>query len=361
MIPNRNVPNIGGVLGRPALAAVALAAAGCVDVAEVPLPKAGQVEGEVAVADGSRGDAYLFLYPRTKGAAPEAAVPRYVTAVTDLRLASGDRHFVFAPVQPNPYRLGAFLDVDGNFQPGIDVLAQPGSGDRLADGDELNLQPGERLWRDVAVARPVLREPPAFRLDSPDDGERVLPDQATLFTVAIVVEPLNGALAASRLAFAVSLIDENGDGVPDDLNGDGIPDLFPQAFLRFLPRPGQVVPTDSAGDPATVVVPLAFDPSPFLADLAGNLQAEVATDRLQLFLVPQAQAVTYEPGRGRVVTALDAIPVGAYELVLLARSGQFWRIPNDLATEAGRKVGGPYPGQGVRFRVAHGFLADAGP
>ncbi len=102
-----------------------------------------------------------------------------------------------------------------------------------------------------------------------------------------------------------------------------------------------------------VVVPMVFNPAPFLASLGSNLQAEVAVQRLQLFLVPQAQAVTYQPGRGRVLDPLPAIPIGAYELVVLQRSGQYWRLPNDLGTSS-------HPSQALRFRFVHATSSDAG-
>ena len=321
------------------------------DVSPGELPKTGQVSGQVVLSPGSRGDAYLLLYPRTPGAPAEAAVPKYLTAVPDARLAAGDPRYVFGAVPPNPYQLGAFLDVDSNFRPDLDVLAQAGAGDRLADPVDLNLQPAEHLTLDVAIGKPVLREPPAFRLDAQAVEEIEIPDQPSLTSFGLVLEPLKGTLDKNRLAFAVSLAGTSTNGVPD---------LYPQVLLRFLPRPGQRVPTDRAGQPATVIVPLGFNPSPFLTTLAGDATAEVAVDRLQVFVLPQAQAITYEPGKGRVTAALDAIPVGSYELVVLAKSGQYWRIPNELAGAAGSKVGGPYPEQGVRFRFVHGAGLDAG-
>ncbi|MHB8875908.1 MAG: hypothetical protein ACYC8T_19645 [Myxococcaceae bacterium] len=330
---------------------VLLAAAACSDIAPGELDKVGQVGGQVAVTPGTRGDAYLFLYTRTPGAPTEAAVPRYLTAVPDARLALGDSRYVFGAVQPNPYRLGAFLDVDGNFQADLDVLAQPGAGDRTAASVELNLQPGEHLALDLAIDQPVAREPPAFRIDGATGDEIQLPDQLSITSFELVLEPLNGTLSKDRLTFAVSLA---------GTRTNGIPDLHPQVFLRFLPRPGQVVPVDRLGRPATVVVPLTFNPAPFLSNLGGDMNAEIAVDRLQVFLLPQAQAITEDSGKGRVVTAMDAIPVGAYELVMLTRSGQFWRIPNDLAGPAAEKVGGPYPGQGTHFRFVHGSGLDAG-
>ena len=59
-------------------------------------------------------------------------------------------------------------------------------------------------------------------------------------------------------------------------------------FLRFLPRPGQGVPVDGQGRPAQVVVPLAFNPAPYLPALQGRVDREVAAQSLQLLYVPRA-------------------------------------------------------------------------
>ena len=112
-----------------------------------------------------------------------------------------------------------------------------------------------------------------------------------------------------------------------------------------------MVPLDSRGDPAEVIIPLAFDPGPYLAVLAGDPSREIVTDRLTAFVLPQAQAITFEK-QGRVVTPMSAVPVGEYELWVVSESGQFWRMPNDLSTDKAAHLGGPRVSQGVRFRVA---------
>ncbi|MBI3183023.1 MAG: hypothetical protein HYZ28_12875 [Myxococcales bacterium] len=338
-----------------------IAVLGCVDLPPGSLPRPGTVEGNIRLTPGSRGDVFVFLYPQGKGLPAEAVAPRYVTAVSDLRLSAGDARFVFGNVQPNPYRLWAFLDIDRSFSADLDVLVQPGAGDRVAQGVELNLQPGERLEQDLSIGVPVPHEPPAFRLGGVPRGVVELPDQPVLpVSLELVTEPLGGLLSLSRLAFRVGLGDSNADGIADDSDGDGLVDLYPNVVLRFLPRPGQLVPTDRRGAQASVIVPLVFDPGPFLALLRGDASAEVAVDRLEVFLVPQAQAITEEPGLGRVVTPMDAIPVGEYELLVLHESGQYWRLPNALATEAAREAGGPFESQGVRFRFIHSNGVDGG-
>src|SRR5437870_2190032 len=110
-----------------------------------PLPRAGRVEGNARVTSGLTGDVWAFLYAPQEGPPGPPAVPLFLTALSALRLRSSDTHFVFGSVEPNPYRLWGFLDVNSNFDPLIDVLAQPGASDCLANGDEINLQPGQEL------------------------------------------------------------------------------------------------------------------------------------------------------------------------------------------------------------------------
>lgn len=76
---------------------------------------------------------------------------------------------------------------------------------------------------------------------------------------------------------------------------------------------------------------------------------DVATETLRLFLVPLAQAITQEPGKGRVVTQLGAVPVGDYELWAVTEEGSVWFVPNAL----GRRSMDPVMSQGLRFQVVH--------
>lgn len=316
------------------LLTVLLFTSACAPSEEPPLQKAGKVEGQAEVTPGLSGDVWAFLYAPGEGPPGAPAVPQFVTAVSNLRLSAGDTRYVFGQVAPNPYRLWGFLDVDSNFDPNVDVLAQPGAGDRVAEGSELNLQPGQTLLTELKPRTEVPFEPPAFRLEQDDtdvtlDGALDNPVTLTLVSDAL------GKLDPKRTAFHVGLADTNGDGAPDDLNGDGIPELSLQLFLRWKPRPGE----DHGG--GSVIVPLIFDPSPFLATLGGRLDTEVAVTQLQGAVVPAAQRLITEPGKAPSLTSVGTAPRGDYELIALAPSGQFWRIPNDLKDTI--------PSQSVRF------------
>jgi hypothetical protein len=336
------------LVARWLLAAVAVVG-GCGAPTEVFLREA-RLEVTVTAPAPLRGGAWGFLFPPGRGPPHSQAVPEYLTAASDLRLAAGDARLSFPQVRPNTYRLWALLDTNGNFDPRVDVLAGPGAGDWIAEGLELNLQPGEQRTVGLPMTRQLRYEPPAFWVEGLEDGGQLeLPDQpGEVVSLKVVADTLS-LLSAPQTGFVVSLGDRDGDGIPDDTDGDQIPDLFPLAYLRFLPRPGQVVPTQRDGQPAEVIVPLAFNPGALLTALGGDPSRELLVDRLQLFLLPQARAVLTEPGRGEVLEPLEAIPVGDYELWVTQESGQSWRLPNDL--------GERHPSQSARFRVVHGTSA----
>ena len=335
----------------------------CSPPPERELPETGTVRGALQLTEGSRGSAWLFLYPPGTGYPLTQAFPEEVTAVSDVGLRDRDARFLFANVPPNAYRLWGFLDTNRNFEPDIDVLGGPGAGDRVAAGVELSVERGSELETLLPITEHVRYEPPSFTVltDEPSEPALVIEFSAAitgLERLELRADPL-GILDPRRTGFVVSLPDAT--GAPDEPGGANTPppqtptavdtQLYPQLYLRFLRKPGQVVPLDSEGNPAEVIIPLLFDPGPYLALLAEDREAEIVTDRLTAFLLPQAQAITHERARGRVVTALDAIPVGDYELWVVSESGQFWRMPNGLASEKSEHLGGPFPSQGTRFRV----------
>jgi hypothetical protein len=325
----------------------------------VPLTQDGQVQGSLGLPSGARGDGLVFLYPPGEGPPLRPASPSFATGVSDVRIASGDTSFVIAGVPPNPYHVWGFLDVDRNFQPSIDVLAQPGAGDRVSAGSDFNLEPGQTLTENVTLSEAEPLEPPGFHIVGASSGTTVeIPDQVGVPTLLTLEADDLGVLAPGKVAFAVSLPDAGDPNATPD--GLGVPVLYPQVFLRFLPAPGQTVPVDAQGNPADVILPLAFDPAAFLITLGTDPSAEVLASSLAVAVIHQAQAITYPPGAPRTVTALSAIPVGSYELWVLQKSGQFWRIPNDLDTSAAAPLGGPIASQGVQFIVVHGFSVDGG-
>jgi hypothetical protein len=310
--------------------------AGCAGVEEGTVPRLATVVVEPEL-HGQGGDTWGLLYPRGLGFPGPPASPVHAAAASAVRVAQGDAHLVFPQVPPELYRLWAFLDVDQNFDPRIDVLAQPGAGDRVGAGVEINVQPGKRQVFAIEVGGAIGDEPPAFRLED-DVTEVVLAETAAVPTaITLVQETLGGFFDPRHSGFRVGLVDDDGNRVPDDLDGDGAPDLWPRAFMRWRPRPGQ-------GAPGTeVLLPMIFNPAPFLTELQGDLSRSLVVGRLQFGVFSQAQSITTAPN-GKVTTELlTSAPTGEYQLVLYTRSGQYWTLPNGLGPE--------HPHQGVGFRV----------
>lgn len=343
---------------RALVPAFGLVLAGCSVPPSSELRREARVEGRVALAGPPVGDAFLFLFAPDEAPPEQWGEPRYVAAVPEVRLAAGDARFGFSGVGPDVYRLWGFLDANGDADLTVDVLAQPGAGDWVPESSvELSVQPGQTLPVDLALSRRVHRPLPAFQVvEQGTEGVFTLTDSSTEIVSLTVRSEDFGLLRGEPPRFFVRLADADGDGTPDDVNGDGVVDVWPQFFLRFVPRPGQTVPLDSQGRPARVIVPVLPNVTPFLGRLQGEPGSTVAAGSLQLFVIPVAQAIRQEPGQGRVVTPLGAIPVGEYELWAVNDEGGFWFVPNDL----GRRSAEPVAAQALRFRVVHAEGTDAG-
>ncbi len=296
---------------------------GCVSFTEGEnLSKLAPLEAGVTVPQGLGGNAWAFLYSPGEGPPGTPAVPLYASAVSAGRLPT-DPRAVFAPVAPNPYRLWGLLDVDLNFDPTVDVLAQPGAGDRVGQGVELNLQPGKTAQAQLDLSQLVLWEPPAFHLEGVTGDLQLDANPNAILTLTLTADDL-GRFDPKRGGFHLGLADANHDGKPDDANGDGIPDLNLTAVLRLKPLPGQL-PADTQ-----LVVPLAIDPTPFLSQLNGDVSLTVAADRLQAVVIAQAEELIQPPGKAQQIKPVGPPLPGDYELVLLVAGGQFWRLPNQL-------------------------------
>lgn len=317
------------------LPALTVLAAACTEPSEIEvLTRTGTVEGPITTT--AAGDAWLFLYRPGEGPPGAPAVPVAATAVSAARLAT-DPRFVLAQVKPNPWRLYGLIDVDGDFDATIDVLSQVTLGDRTSRGVDFQSQPGRGAHVPIEIDTPVFTEPPAFSFEGEADHDVVLDPALDAITPLTLVADAVGRFDPKRVAFTFGLLDADGDQRPDDSDGDGTPDLSLQLFLRWRPLPGQV----AAG--TTVIVPLAFDPSPFLRTLENRLDTTVTASRLQVVMVPQAIAVASGPDGGSTQQAFGAPPPGDYELVALTAGGQFWRLPNQL--------GPSIPSQGARLHI----------
>ncbi len=334
------------------LLACLLALGGCSEEG-VPGRQSGRVEGRVAGPGALRGDAYVFLFAPGEGPPRGPASPRHVTAVPELRLGAGDPRYRFAQVSPGPYRLWGFLDSNGDVDLSVEVLAQPGAGDWSPEATlEVEVPVGSLLERDLVLTRRMRHGPPAFRVTGEgSDGGVVTLTGSPLPPESLTVEADGlGLLRGEEARFFVRLRDLDGDGAADDLNGDGVPELFPQFFLRFVPRPGQVAPGSQ------VIVPLVINPVPFITLLQGDVTREASAVSLQLFVIPLAQRVSDTPDGGQAVTPLAAIPAGEYQLWALSAEGAFWYVPNALGDRGSEAL----RSQAVRFQIVREGSPDAG-
>lgn len=297
------------------------------------LTRVATVQTELSVTPGLNGDAWGFLYSPGEGPPGQPALPQYASAVSAGRLAT-DPRMVFSQVAPNPYRLWGLYDVNQNFDPQVDVLSQAGAGDRVGAAVDLNLQPGKTAKAALSLTDEVPWEPPVFHLEGVTKDLQLDANPNAVLTLTLAADDL-GRFNPERGGFHLGLVDANGDGRPDDANGDGIPDLNITAVLLLDPQPGQLA------QGTQLVVPLAIDPTPFLAALGSDVTRQVATDRLSALVVGQAEELSQPPGKPQQITPVGRPLPGQYELVVLVASGQFWRLPNQL--------GPTVPSQAVRL------------
>ncbi len=321
-------------LGPTLLATIALGACG-VPSEENPRTGVASVRGLVSNPVSAPADTFLFLFPPGAGFPGTPVVPVYATAVSGPRIERGDPHFVFAAVQPNPWRLWAMSDGDANFRTDVDVLGQPTAGDAVSGGQEINVQPQDAFVADVSLAHRVDFNPPAFSVVGQTGVRELHPGQRNeLFTLA--AENLSGTLRGEA-AFHIGIVDANGDGQADDADRNGLPDTTLQLALRYRP-PAGTAPMD--GD---VFLPLLYDPSPVVRGAAGSASHFVAVRELVAACLGTATHVK-QLQNGMVETlVLRTVPAGDYELIAFASSGQFWRVPNQL--------GPTIASQSVAFRV----------
>ncbi|XXF80844.1 hypothetical protein P2318_14115 [Myxococcaceae bacterium GXIMD 01537] len=314
--------------------------------------RSARVEGRVLASESVPGDAYVFLFAPGEGPPEAPGTPLHSTAVPALRRAAGETRFRFPSLRPGTYRLWGFLDVNGDVDLSVDVLAQPGAGDRVPEGAlERAFAEGEAATVDLSLTRRVRHPLPAFRVvaEGADAGVVSMPEAPSLVTFDVEADGL-GLVRGEPPRFYVRFLDVDGDGMADDADGDGLPDLYPRFFLRWAPAPGQ------GAEGVEVVVPLLFNPAPFATVLQGDVTREAAAERLQLVVVPQARAVTRTPDGGTAMEPLGTPPVGDYVLWALTDEGTFWHVPNAL----GARDAAALRSQALRFRVVRAEAPDAG-
>jgi hypothetical protein len=308
-------------------------ALGCQPTEYPPLTKTARLTGSLEAPPELRGDAWLFLFEAGQGFPSNPALPKYATAVSDTRRQSADARFIFAQVEPNPWRLWGFIDADGNFDPQIDVLSQPTAGDLLGEATEVNLQPGKELQASLSFSQRLDVDPPAFRLVQSTDDVTLDASPAQPLVLSVLADDAGGRLRVAHKGFVIGLRDSDHDGRPDDADGDGLPDLTLQGVLRFRPGPGQ------HREGVEVVIPLVLTNAVGIVQTITALRPNVVLARLDWLLLPQALERRTHPGEPDQISLLPLPPAGEYELLLLTTQGTLWRIPNALgATDTRQNV-----------------------
>lgn len=342
--------------------------------------RSGRIEGQVIVNTAARGKLVLFLYDAARPPPPQGTGrPLTFTVLSRERVfgaaLDGDAGpftapFAFSLVAPGRYLVRGFVDADDDFIPWYGATADTTAGD--VGG---------------AAVDPVTRAPRVLEVDTDEAGQPVpvldvpvsfsdaarVPVDRPVFSVAggavnvtvsgspkvieLQATPLTeGVVDQGSPAFLVRLLDENGDGVPDDVNGDGVPEVWPRVVVRKVQDEGsplidendldkngvvdatgasyeRAAPQGQVPGPSAVVLAAGFDVSEYAALLVDEQGRPKATPtpvpRLKLVLQPRAfdAAVPSQPA------LLASVPSGRYAVTVIQLTGQTWRVPNELGLE----------------------------
>ncbi|MEL6184037.1 MAG: hypothetical protein AAFU79_05375 [Myxococcota bacterium] len=269
------------------------------------------------------GAAMLFLFsaedpgPPLGTGAPVGFVLVPETELFPPGAVAGDlvrADYVFPEVEPGPYFVSGFLDVDGDFNPAVPDLSQPSGGDIAGgfvddEGQLMRLDVGgpEALTQvTIRLGQPVLFDRPAFAV-STSSLAAPLAGAAELRLDAVSLE------MPSCSGFEVAYRARDAEGRPVDADRDGLADLFPRVLLS---RPAD----DGDG---SVLIEGALNPLPFTDALAAS--PVTSTTSLPV-LIPPVSARARNDGSLEVQSGA---PPGVYTVTVLAPSGQTWSVPNN--------------------------------
>lgn len=335
----------------------------------------GRIEGSVIVNSTARGKLVLFLYDAARPPPPQGTgrpltftvVPRDAVfgAAPDGNAGPFTAPFAFSLVAPGDYLIRGFIDANDDFIPWYGVTADTTQGD-VGGGA---IDPVTRASRIVTVGVDEAGTPvPALDVPVSFSDAARLPVDRPIFSVLggldqvvvsglqpVVIElqalPITeGVVVQPAPAFLLRLVDDDGDGLPDDANGDGRPDLWPRVVVRKLAADKSVLVDENDldrnglldetgedwnddGAPDLVVLGAGFDPTEYQAQLfdgQGRVkQTPTLVPRLKLVLFNRA----FDASNPRAPTLLPFAPVGRYAITVIQQTGQTWRVPNELSPE----------------------------
>jgi uncharacterized protein (DUF2141 family) len=338
----------------------------------------GVIQGKVTYIGTARGDAILLLFDTARlpppdgngtGAAAVARVPRSTLFRDAPSSAAGpfSASFTFTQVPSGrSYQIRAFIDASHEFDPFFDYAQQPRAGDPVGGYGELD--PGGQVQLlaipvtagqavagiDVALAQTVTYDPPSFELTGGPltlDPDMDRPVRLNLRTTRLTA--LNASFDNAHFAFE---LDRDAQGNRRSSFGDGLDDVFPRAFLRQLSAvDGQGNPVPASPDSRAIVACRVISTPilPALVNLAAG-SPPLPQDALEVLVQPLAL-------RESDLKPLPKIPAGKYQVVVVQRSGQFWRLPNQLgdASNSGTPYYAASQAQGVAFASQGGLPANS--
>jgi hypothetical protein len=355
--------------------------------------RSSRIEGNLVVSSSTRGNAILFLYDAARPPPPAGTGrPLTFTTVSSQRIFGNAPNGISGPfsapfgfplVNPGRYLIRAFLDVNADFIPWYAVTSDVNAGDvgggaldanRNLKVIEVVLDENQRplATTDVGVAiSDVARVPvdrPVFEVAGGVASVKITNAPAA---IELVLKPIaEGAIAQPAPVFLARLVDDNGDGVPDDANGDGIPDFWPRVVVRKMASGANVLTDENDldrngildaegfidyehlslpsmmvqppdGSPDAVVLAAGFDFSALqslLVDATGRVKlTPTPVNKLKLVIKPQAFDAS-NPVRPALIRG---VPKGTYAITVIQSTGQTWRLPNELSPELATGAGLP--------------------
>lgn len=285
--------------------------------------------------------------------------------------------FALTDVPAGSWQLNGLMDVDGNFHPGLDVLATPSCGDlsgwhldRVDGGVPTPVTLGEDEYIHDLVVGPLTRiasPDPAFTITGPHTVGTGLTLRLDSVDVAAafadltldVPGPDSGEDCHAGFRFRRRDADANGSADTSPL----LPlfeDRWPRVLFRWLGTP---VETDDGTDfdrgdvPDDVTIAAIGDPSPSPTALpAPGVAVDVAS--LQVAWTGFGQRIEAD-GTSQILAGSD-LPAGAWSITVITEEGQIWTMPNEAGAGLARVKRLPPPGRTSDGDARQGQWAELG-
>ncbi len=306
-----------------------------------PLPT-GAISGTLRVSQEQVGPAYVIAF-RAEAPPPPQGSGRPVAlgsvAATSFGASTGgirSADFTISGLADGTYILGALMDLDGNFSPLVDLVAQPSAQDLLGGAASPVTVSNGGTTANVAVVLggAVGFDRPAFEFEELTIPRTGFPRSFEIIAHAI---PLLGH-TSETVAVPVRL------GTAD-ADGDNFTDLLPRVVLTRMSDEGD--PRIAPDHPSGVLIPGIVDPVPFVGPLANGAPA-VPSQRYSVILPP----VALQPDGQGGFTRLSPPPAGRYRVNVLSATGQTWSVPSNLDGQLGRTGAREDPTQSRVLRIS---------